>query len=296
MEFTTAPNFTKHYSPTVSQYFDEALHAPARCAANAANLGDRRAGLHDDCTKKFSGFDPGTSLQTVADTLLGGWQEGVKSIAEAGAGFKLPPLPNVRRRVKHGATGDELDIHAVRNGRLDRAWRSAPRQVTTGPARVHIIVDNTASCREGADTLKWRGVAGLVLAQALQAAGYQVRIDVTTCSHGQQDAHTFGTMDQATLVTVKDYRQPLAIAALAGIIAHPAGFRRIAFAHDVAFCPAIIADHLGWPLPATPERLREWFPHQFGAPHTFIVPNTLLSRAAAQSWLTTTARNILGAP
>lgn len=272
------------YERSVHAYMERAL-GEASHSANTETLRKHQANGGIYTGSEWVGGLTG-ELKSVCTTLLGGWPEGVKAIEKAGEGFKLPPIPSIRRRVKFGAQGDELDIHTVRNGRIDRAWRSSPRQQAQSPGQVHLVINNDAPGMWDADKLKWRGAAGLALAKALTTAGYSVRIDVVTAA-----------CDGMTcLFTVKDYAQPLNVASVAGVIAHPAGYRRVTFAYWVAQAKyGRVPSGLGPIERITIGDLLARYPHQFNSRHSNImIPNNLCSSPEAQAFIKVQIPKIIG--
>lgn len=101
---------------------------------------------------------------------------GVERIQRLAAQINAPTPVSVRRVARRAPQGDELDMQRVWNGELDTAWREMARAARVGPARVLIAVNASISGGESAETLAWRGVAALALAEALLGAGHMVRV------------------------------------------------------------------------------------------------------------------------
>src|SRR3954463_3078513 len=109
-----------------------------------------------------------------------GWEDGRKRLNELRdtiGNVDLVPVDR-RRRPTRGDRGDVLDIHAVYNGRLDIAWRTAKRQTSVAPTRIDLCANMICSGGEHSEVLFWRGAAAAALADILEQAGYMVRLVV----------------------------------------------------------------------------------------------------------------------
>lgn len=158
----------------------------------------------------------------IASRLVLGYKEGAERVTKMRETIELPEMVNVRRRPVWGDQGDFVDMDRVRAGQLDTAWRGV-RKVTCQPPRVLILADTGANCGVEAEAMAWRGVAALALADALNAAGYQVAV-----VQGNKIA-TWADNSYRLLMTsvVKPFRAPLSILDLASAIVLPATFRSI---------------------------------------------------------------------
>ena len=88
----------------------------------------------------------------------------------------LPRAEGHHRTKQHGAFGDELDIHAVNRGAVDRAWSASVRKVRKGSGVLRLVIDIGANGSTSADELRWRGIAGLSLSEVMGKAGYSVEL------------------------------------------------------------------------------------------------------------------------
>lgn len=258
---------------------DQAMRAPVN-PVNQVLWQGHKTGTGAGVSANFNGLT--CDLAQVKSTLLGGWPEGSNKVQQAGEKLRLPALKSIRRKVRYGPQGDELDIHAVRNGRLERAWRSAPRQLTSGPVRVHLVINMAANCTVKRDDLPWRGAAGLALAKVLTAAGYGVKITAfsSTMYHDNTQARIFFG------ATVKEYTQPLNVTALAGAVAHPSSFRRVGFAMICQQSKGQTSSSLGTAYSPTDAELREAL--RAGDGELLLeVPRETLSLSSAIAWLGT---------
>lgn len=88
----------------------------------------------------------------------------------------LPRAEGIRRQIRRGDSGDDIDIHAVNRGNIDRAWTSSRRTIKRGSGLLRIVVDVGGNHTTNAERLAWRGVAGAALAGVTSKAGYAVEI------------------------------------------------------------------------------------------------------------------------
>lgn len=163
----------------------------------------------DDCRKAL---DSGT------------WEDGVSRMRAALDGIEcaLRPMANKRRRVRRDQ-GAEVNLPDYWRGRGDIAWSDCRRMPVTSARRVIIRVKFGGIAKVKPEQMFWRGGAALMLADKLQAAGYQVRVEaVHTSRHvSNDDRHVF-----CVRVPVKAYDAPLDLNSLAVTVAL-AGFFRV---------------------------------------------------------------------
>jgi len=137
----------------------------------------------------------------------------------------LPRAEGIRRTIKRGDNGDELDIHAVMRGNTDRAWSSMARKVKRGSGLLRVAVDIGGNAGTDADRLTWRGVAGATLAHIASKAGYSVEIVAGF-------AVTNSALDHSTLVsttTLKPHNAAINPAMLASTVCLTGYFRTLGF-------------------------------------------------------------------
>ncbi|HEX7646342.1 MAG TPA: hypothetical protein VF450_02905 [Noviherbaspirillum sp.] len=158
----------------------------------------------------------------IAKRLMLGYQEGAERVRAMRETISLPSMVNVRRRPVWGEQGDFVDMDRVRAGQLDTAWRGV-RKVTCQPPRVLILADTGANFLVEAEAMAWRGVAALALADALNAAGYQVGI----VQGHKLKIYADGNYRLLITTVVKPFRAPLSVLDLASAIVLPATFRSI---------------------------------------------------------------------
>jgi hypothetical protein len=117
----------------------------------------------DDITRmvETTGYSEGGSLiSTMCDSIVD----------------SLPPALGVRRKKRRSDAGDEYDIHAAMLGAHDRAWTRSHRELRRGAGIARVVVDICANATTSAESLRWRGVAGIALCTMLRKAGYSVEV------------------------------------------------------------------------------------------------------------------------
>ena len=174
-----------------------------------------------------------SAADTVKRLIKSGWQRGVQLMSKVQSKVDIPQPVNIRRRGRWTDAGDEIEMQRVYAGDLEHAWRRTMRTSGRGPARVRILVDSIASAGVDADRMRWRGVAALVLADALTGAGYSVQNESVMVGSG------YGGEYRGSVI-VKDYQSPLDLSALAATTAMPAFFRALWHTWHYVVSPAAI--------------------------------------------------------
>jgi hypothetical protein len=152
------------------------------------------------------------SWQDVLENANGNWPKGrqiVEEMLEALSKIELPQPASIRRKARWSEdNGDELDHDRLRSGQ--EYWRTTRRENLRGPETVSIVVNVTSPASMDAEDILWRGAAGVVLANLLEAAGYRVEFwAVQTASGGYTNgAGCF------TALCLKRSEQPLDLGSL----------------------------------------------------------------------------------
>jgi hypothetical protein len=106
------------------------------------------------------------------------WADGVAIIKrlaeEAAASVASRPTSHKRRTAWSEDGGDELDVHRMRSGQAP--WQECRRQSVSAPQMVSIVINVSASANVPTENIIWRGAAALVIADLLEAAGFNVEI------------------------------------------------------------------------------------------------------------------------
>lgn len=136
-----------------------------------------------------------------------------------------------RRRIRSDF-GDELDIHKVYQGQLDRAWSRTERVVIDSKhTLVTLFVDIGGNVGVDAVDALWRAVTTTRLVSELEAAGKSVKVVVGGSSSG---ALTGTGLLTTVSVVVKNYNQPLSLERLAAMT-HLGFYRSFGFAAKMIF-------------------------------------------------------------
>lgn len=240
---------------TVEHVFDS-LDALTRARAHPVNMDIIEHSHRDGRGCSWWGGNCRT-IEDVTDRIRRGWPGGLRKLRETAdkVAASAPRIKHARRRPRRGREGNELDIHAVNRGALDRAWRKVVKEDTfRGNARarrVRIVVDLCASASRKGDELFWRPAAALIVAERLLASGHSVEIVGTFGVHNLA-ANTSKGGDSGSLlcsVLLKPFDRPLnleslAVVALAGLFRGP-GF------HVLANFPRCVRHGLGAMLRAS---------------------------------------------
>jgi len=167
----------------------------------------------------------GAKCKTGADVqklLRDGWADGrakYETMRDRIDTSNLIPVDR-RRRLTRTDMGDDVDMQAIYRGDLDRAWTVARRTRVTGPQQITILANMVCSGVDDADTLFWRGVAAVALADRLESAGYNIRLVVGFGGENDDGIKT------SCRITVKDFGMPLDISSVTSVIM-PGFFRAI---------------------------------------------------------------------
>lgn len=144
------------------------------------------------------------------------WQEGLDKVEwmlyEIEKYNHKLPAPKDRRRKKrfNDNQGDDIDNDRLRSGQSD-FWIETRRETVNAPQRIAVLCQASASFYHKWDSLLWRGVAAIVIADLLEKSGYRVELyNIDNASnvfyHGEDKTwHT---------ICLKDSHSPLDIAAV----------------------------------------------------------------------------------
>lgn len=167
-------------------------------------------------------------LADVASLISTGWTDGLRRAEDARNKIdtsRLTPKDR-RRRILRTDMGDAVDMGAVYAGRFNTAWTRATRQTGLGPQKVDILCNSICSGADDADVLFWRGAAVVSLVDALESAGYMVRVVV---GFGGRHWAGDGSGRISCRITVKNYDMPMDPATASSVIL-PGFFRGLGHA------------------------------------------------------------------
>lgn len=189
-------------------------HQPAVLSADASVAESDRVKAEGKRADRMRWYGLPT-LDAVRQAVATGWAEGAAKVAGTQVDLTNSPT-SVKRRRLWSDWGDQVDSDRVLSGDLERAWSRRTKRTTTAPARVTVFANVQCHAGVHAESVLWRGVAQLALSDALEAAGYAVRIIALNAVLGVDLENREGVSVQ---VTVKDYGQPLNVSALASLVA-----------------------------------------------------------------------------
>lgn len=222
------------------------LFYPSVAAAKAAAMGNYQlpengklaaATLRRDTDNSRTWYGMAGGAKAVLASLIDGNADAESKVRQFHEAVKqsLPRAVGVNRHIVRGSMGDELDIHAVNRGIVDRAWSSRQRKLRKGSSILRLCIDICANSGTDAADLAWRGLAGLALSEIMTKAGYSVEI-VAALAVGR---HASGqTMTACTVI------KPRTSSADIGLLAATVG--NAGFFRTIGFCQIIMAaDQVG---------------------------------------------------
>ncbi len=190
----------------------------------------------------------GLSFDEMVRRLRDGWIEGGERAQELVTDVvtdveqELRLVDHRRRARVWSENGDEVDYDRVREGRVDKAWRSS-RRIREGRAPIiTVVVPWGGGYRMSAETLFWRGAAGIAVAVALERIGYNVEI-VAMSRNTQRDPNGYGA-EVAKAIRVKEPDRPLRVETIASLMCDAAIYRVYGWAALLA-CESKILPGLG---------------------------------------------------
>lgn len=225
-----APQLNHDHYPSVSSMF--ALLDDSRQWAHAQNKQFMLAHRDRDKGLDWHGIVGGAA--GVIHAVENGYPAGANRVSfmRDRISASLPRAIGVNRVRVRGTSGDDLDIHAINRGDFGTAWSTAKRRVKVGTSIVRIVIDICGNGEVKADTLAWRGVAGLSLAQVMQSAGYSV--EIVGAMGTVRSADNFGNLAITTLL--KAHGASVDIDLLAATTCLAGFFRLFGFAAIIAAC------------------------------------------------------------
>jgi hypothetical protein len=93
-------------------------------------------------------------------------------------------------------TGTRLNVSALLSGQ-PRAWGRFDRKPSVGNRTVALYIDCTGNSNVSGDALAWAPVAGLIVADMLESAGYRAEVWAVACSGYSGDRTTVRTLLKA---------------------------------------------------------------------------------------------------
>lgn len=230
---------------------------------------------------KWLGIEGGAPAALAA--LVDGYPRGEQMVREFHdkIAASIPRAVGVQRRRIRGAMGDELDIHAVNRGNVDRAWSTASRVLRRSSSILRLVVDICANHDTSASSMQWRGVAGLALSEVMSKAGYSVEI-VAAFAVNRYLAPSRQDNKMTCTVVVKPRGVQADLGLLAATVALPAFFRTLGFCAIVRCADdqgKIVSERLGHYLDVSgvlpvPDKVTQ-----------LMVPQSITSHDSAVQWV-----------
>lgn len=230
-----------HVFDTVGEMVDQ-------CQAPADKCQDRYIVSRLAQAAKGDGWTYGElrNAATYNATMREGWRDAlprIEALALRISAKVAEPL-DVRRKMRRGPEGDELDIHAVNSGNLGKAWTARKRAVARAPAPIRIIANVVYNCETSSEVFFWRGAAALALVRALRRKGYRTAISgagllVSPFSNGR------GTLDYLARFDALRYGEAIDTARLAAVLCSSAMLRHTIF-RTILTTPAVVTSGFGY--------------------------------------------------
>lgn len=187
-----------------------------------------------------------SSLDVALTKLRDGWPEGLKRGLLFIERLSFPPkhVPTVRRVIRRGDHGDEVDMQRVYRGDLDTAWSrrvKGPGSMLAKPT-VTILCNTGINVSQNSEDLFWTGAVVASMASWLVESGRSVRV----LSH-QYSKEVSRGVDTYTSVVVKDFTSPLDLEILFGQTALGAMHRYAMFYSLCLRSEYLTYDYMGYP-------------------------------------------------
>ena len=174
---------------------------------------------HGDSDGDWYGLQPGASFADVMATVLSGWSDGATRLFDASNEVKKPSMESLTRKTEYMDQGESICLDRLYAGEFEKMWRGfKPNRADKAGRIVRINCNVAISSSVTPETAFWTGASALVLADALQNAGYAVEIDLIAGAVNKE-------REIVGKIRLKDADQPLSISGLASTMCL-AGFYR----------------------------------------------------------------------
>jgi hypothetical protein len=170
------------------------------------------------------GWSGGTK-EEITHAMLHGWPSGQAKIQRLADDMRshIEPPKSYKRRGRWAEDGDEPSWEREQRGCVD-IWRTSRRQIARGPTTVQLLCPWVHASVRRAKEIQWNGVVLSVLCDLLETAGYRVGAALTN-SVGTFKAQYNDPKYLLGFVHVKQPQNPLDLASLVPIVAHPGVYR-----------------------------------------------------------------------
>ena len=184
---------------------------------------------------------------TYDNAMLTGWTEALPQIEALAARVspKVAAPLDVRRKLRRGPEGDELDIHAVNAGNLPKAWTARKCAMSRAPAPIRILTGVVYNSASDGEDFFWRGAVALALVRALRKKGYRTAISGVGVMRSPYTTQPRAGLDYAARFDALRYGEAIDTARLAAVLCSPAMLRHTVF-RCVLTTPACVNDGFGY--------------------------------------------------
>lgn len=159
----------------------------------------------------------------VAMVTTTGWRSGLdkaRKNLEITNGY-VPRVAAIKPILTWTDHGDDIEIDKVYSGELETAWRGKKKKkIASGAKLITVAIQFDALAYRSAEDFFWRGAVAAVVADALESAGYRVKILAY-----QHDRKSFGEKNYCSTIGLKDHREPLELEKLIAVTGHVGAFR-----------------------------------------------------------------------
>lgn len=231
-------NFISVHFPSVTEFLDYSPSSATTSLRNCKNFDRYLNGTKNERTAKGTWLGPTVkdSIDVKNKALLGDRELYIGTLKEMIAKLKVATgrydatnkdkIKAKRRKPEYRGAGDELDIHRVYQGQLDKAWRTTKiveHDKSTKYITLFVMINGngTMSCEE---TL-WRAAAACLLYEDLQKAGKTVQIVVGGPSTQVTNSHH----SMCVSIVAKRFNEKLSLERLAAMT-HLGFYRTFCFA------------------------------------------------------------------
>lgn len=247
------PLYLRSFS-SVRDFCEQPFANERNATLSEAVHGDGRGGFADreiDEEVKMSNEEwyGGTrNANEAAARAFKGWPEGAERVRKMMDDVEAPPPVSLRRKTQRADQGDEIDIHEVYRGGLDRAWSRRRRQTTRSRMSVRIVARLGANKYAQWEKMFWRGAAAAKLAELLEESSYRVEIigasAVAVNCHADENSGSTMAHWPSTLSTfvIKEAGSPIDLEQLAGVLCNAGFFRTHSFRAAFACCGETIGN------------------------------------------------------
>lgn len=156
------------------------------------------------------------------DAYTGGWSEGARKAQDLAD--TLTPRPKASRTTLRSSVAGGFPNVGAHLAGAPKSMYTVGKKQAQGKPFIHIVVPIAYSCRIEAETAFNQGCAMVALIDAMENAGCRVKVTLIRASDLRSNER------YAMRFAVKDYSDRLDLDQVMFTAAHPAFFRRIAFA------------------------------------------------------------------